>query len=49
MTIHGFKSELKWLKYLGNCAKHINSLPEAITFDPTIRISISLMFWKLDI
>jgi len=49
MTIHGLKLELKRLRYPENCAKCINSLPKAITFDPTINISFSLVFWKLDI
>ena len=48
MTIHGSKSELKRLRYLKNHAKHVSMLPMAITFDPTIRFSISLVLWKLD-
>ena len=46
MTIHGSKSELKRFRYLENRAKHTSSLPEAITFDPSVVISISLVFWK---
>ena len=49
ITIHGSKSELKRLRYLENCAGHVNSLYEAITFDSTVGISISLVFWKLNI
>ena len=45
-TIHGSKSELKRFRYLENRAKHTSSLPEAITFDPSVIISISLVFWK---
>ena len=48
-TIQESKSELKWLRYLENRAKHISSLLETITIDPTVRISFSLVFWKLDI
>ena len=49
MTILGLKLELKKLKYFGNRAKRISSLPEAITFDLTVEIAISLVFWKLHI
>ena len=49
MTIHGLKSELKQLRYPENRAKRISTLLEAITFDPTVGFSISLVFWKLDI
>jgi len=48
-TINGSKSKLKRLRYLENRKKSINTLPEAITFDPTIGFSISFVFWKLDI
>ena len=48
-TIHGSKSELKWLRYPENHAKRINTFPEAITFDPIIGFTISLCLWKLDI
>ena len=37
------------LRYLKNHVEHISTLPKAITFDPTIGVSISLVFWKLDI
>ena len=47
MTIYGLKSKLKRLRYPENCAEHINTLPEAITFHPTVVISISLVFRKL--
>ena len=47
MTIYGLKSELKWLKYPENCVERISTLPESITFYPTIGISISLVFRKL--
>jgi len=36
------------LRYPENRAKHVSSLPEVITFDLTIGISISLVFCKLD-
>ena len=49
MTIHGSKSELKRLRYPENHKKHVSTLPEIITFDPTIGFSITLLFWKLDI
>ena len=49
MTIHWLKLELKRLRYLENCARHVSSLPKAITFDPAIGISFSLVLWKLDI
>ena len=29
--------------------KHVNTHPQAITFDLTIRFPVSLVFWKLDI
>ena len=29
--------------------EHVNTLPEAVTFDPTIGILISFIFWKLNI
>ena len=48
-TIHGLKLELKWLRYPENCAKHVSTLPKAITFNLTIRFVISLVLWKLDI
>ena len=48
-TIHGSKSELKQLRYPENRATHVSTLPEAINFDSTVGISISLVFWKLDI
>ena len=38
MTIHRSKSELKQLRYQENCAKCINTLLEAITFDPTVSV-----------
>ena len=41
-TIHESKSELKRLKYCENCEKRISTLPEIITFDPTIGFVISL-------
>ena len=47
MTIHGSKSELKRLRYLENHVERISRLPDAITFDPTVGISISLVFQKL--
>ena len=37
------------MRYLQNRLKRISSLPKAITFDPTVEISFSLVFWKLDI
>jgi len=46
MTIHGSKSKLKWLGYLENRARHVNSLLEAITLDPIVGFSIPLDFWK---
>ena len=49
MTIHGSKSELRWLRYPENRTKRVSTHPEAITFYPTVRFSISLFFWKLDI
>ena len=49
MTIHGSKSELKQLRYPRNRAKRVNLLLKTITFDPIVGISISLVFWKLDI
>ena len=49
MTIHGPKLELKRLIYLENWVECISTLPNAITFDSTFRISTSLVFWKLDI
>ena len=49
MTAYGSKSELKRLWYLENCARHISSLLEAITFNPTIQFSKTKMIWKLDI
>ena len=48
-TIHGLKSELKWLRYPENCKKCISTLPNTITFDSTIGFSIPLFFYKLDI
>ena len=48
-TIHWSKSKLKQLRYIENHGKYINTVPEAITFDPTVGFSISLVFWKLDI
>ena len=48
-NIHGSKLELKRLKYLENHAKRVSMLPEAITFDLTIEVPISSIFWKLDI
>ena len=48
-TIHGLKLELKRLRYPENRAKHVSTLPEAITFNLTIRFAISLVLWKLDI
>ena len=44
MTIHVSKSDLKWLRYLENRKNRISTLLKTITFDPTIGISISLMF-----
>ena len=49
MTIHGSKSKLKWLRYWENCKQHISMLPDVITFDSTVGILISLIFWKLNI
>ena len=49
MTIHGSKLKLKWLRYLENLAKCVNTLPMTITFDPTVGFSICLVLWKLDI
>jgi len=46
---HGSKPELKRLRYFENRAKHISSVPKVITFDLFVGISISLVFWKLDI
>ena len=46
-TIHGLKLESKWSRYLENCARRINSLPGAITFDPTVEFQSSLAFQKL--
>ena len=37
------------MRYLENWAKHISTLPEAITFDPTVGFLIYLVLWKLDI
>ena len=37
------------MRYLQNRLKRISSLPKAITFDPIVEISFSLVFWKLDI
>ena len=37
------------MRYLQNRLKRISSLPKAITFDLTVEISFSLVFWKLDI
>ena len=37
------------MRYLENHAKCVNSLPKAITFDPTIEMSNYLVLWKLDI
>ena len=48
-TIHVLKSEIKQLRYWENREKRISTLPEVITFDPTIGILISLAFWKIDI
>ena len=47
MTIHGSKSELKQLRYLKDRVGRVSLLLEAISFDPTIGFSISLVFWKL--
>lgn len=47
MTTCGSKSELKWLRYLENCAERINSLREAIYFDPTIGFPNCQVLWKL--
>jgi len=44
MKIHGSKLELKRLRYFENHAKHVSSLLEAITFDPTVRISFCFVF-----
>ena len=49
MTILGLKLELKRLRYLENHAKRICLLLKAITFDLTVGIAISLVFWKLHI
>ena len=43
-TIHGSKLELKRLRYWENCEKRVSMIYEVITFDPTIGISISLVF-----
>ena len=48
-TIHESKLELKRLRYWENREKRISMLLEVITFDPTIGILISLVFWKLNI
>ena len=44
MTIHGSKSKLKQLRYPENHEKRISTLAEAITYDPTVGFSISLLF-----
>ena len=49
MIIHGSKSKLKRLRYWENCEQRISTLPEVITFDPTVGILISLVFCKLNI
>ena len=48
-TIHVSKSELKRLRYPKNRIKCVSTIPETITFDPTIGFSIYLVLWKLDI
>ena len=48
-TIHRSKSKLKWLRYLENHVEHISTIPESVTFNPTFKISTSLVFWKLEI
>ena len=45
-TIHGSKSELKWLRYPKNRVKRLSTLHVAITFDPIVRFPISLVFWE---
>ena len=41
--------KLKWWRYPENYVKRVSSLLDAIIFDSTIGISISLVFRKLDI
>ena len=45
----GRKMESEWLRYWENRKKHINTLPKAITFDPTVGFPISLVLCKLNI